>query len=301
MFSKGAESRQYSFLKCKECGCIFRESNEVDYDSLYDDSYGALSYSINEDNKGIKNRLLTIRDQYVFLGKHKIVGKLLNKRRPSPYYYIAEYRNLLQNGASFLDMGCGIGRMVYQMKNAGANVFGAEPYIEEDIQYKNGLVIKKKFLKEIEEKFDIVFLDNVLEHLESPMDDLNDIRRILKPGGICGLLFPAQGEMLEEYKQNSFIVQAPQHVCLHTEDSIRTLAEKSGFKIVFIKREPVEVWYVKSYLLQNNIEFHEGEDFASLLGRVPEEAINEIHNRIQKTQKNNKGDLYHVMLKKEGM
>ena len=184
MFSKGAESRQYSFLKCKECGCIFRESNEVDYDSLYDDSYGALSYSINEDNKGIKNRLLTIRDQYVFLGKHKIVGKLLNKRRPSPYYYIAEYRNLLQNGASFLDMGCGIGRMVYQMKNAGANVFGAEPYIEEDIQYKNGLVIKKKFLKEIEEKFDIVFLDNVLEHLESPMDDLNDIRRILKPGGI---------------------------------------------------------------------------------------------------------------------
>lgn len=52
------------------------------------------------------------------------------------------------------------------------NVDGIEPFLEYDIEYENGLVIKKAFLADVKKKYDIIFYDNVFEHLESPASDM---------------------------------------------------------------------------------------------------------------------------------
>lgn len=298
-FSTYGFNKKYMYKKCAECGCLYRVETNIDYDELYNnETYTVFSDTQNDNVSLIKKMLIKIRDSYVFMGKHKWVGKLLNHYRPSRYNYLSEYRDALKSGASFLDVGCGKGKMAHELKEVGANVYGTEPYLNSEIIYSNGLRIQKKFISEISEQYDIVFLDNVFEHLDSPLNDLLAIKKILNINGICGLIFPGFGQMLDEYKENAYTIQAPQHSCLHTEKSIRILANKAGMSVKKIIRQPVEAWYIKSYLLKKGIEFHENENLDELKQKLSSEEYVKLLQKIQDALNNGTGDMYHVMLMK---
>jgi SAM-dependent methyltransferase len=92
----------------------------------------------------------------------------------------------LSPSMEILDLGAGAG-IVEQMNFRGkvARVCGVDldvrvvgnPYLDE------GRVSDASEIPYPNESFDLVFCDNVFEHLESPLDVFNEVFRALKPGG----------------------------------------------------------------------------------------------------------------------
>lgn len=97
-------------------------------------------------------------------------------------------------GLSVLEIGCGKGTLASMLAGAGARVWGID-YAEEEIKKAKHLhhanpklTFKCMDHKEMAGKYDVVVMQGVLEHLDTPFKALLDIiTRNVKPGG-CVLL-----------------------------------------------------------------------------------------------------------------
>lgn len=86
-----------------------------------------------------------------------------------------------------LDLGAGAG-IVFQMNFRGlaARVCGVDldPRVEQNPFLDEGRVADGQTLPYVDAMFDVVFSDNVLEHLADPETVLAEVARVLKPGGV---------------------------------------------------------------------------------------------------------------------
>ncbi len=80
--------------------------------------------------------------------------------------------------------------------------------------------------------FDVVCLFHVIEHMNYPLEELQEIRRILKPGGVAVIETPRYDtiwfKVLKE-RERSVI---PEHFYFFTRKSLTQMAEKAGFSVV---------------------------------------------------------------------
>ena len=82
-----------------------------------------------------------------------------------------------------LDVGCGIGDMLsFRSKTIGVDI---NQYNIDFCQRRNldAILITPETIRFDDNTFDSVLLDNVLEHIQSPDLLIQEIRRVLKPGG----------------------------------------------------------------------------------------------------------------------
>jgi SAM-dependent methyltransferase len=92
-------------------------------------------------------------------------------------------------------IGCGpVPLTIKEFASRGYRVTGFEPlpqYVEHANSYLKGCGAVTKGVCEnlpvADEVFDLVFLESVLEHVDSPAKSLNEIYRVLKPGGLLYL------------------------------------------------------------------------------------------------------------------
>lgn len=73
--------------------------------------------------------------------------------------------------------------------------------------------------------FDGVVLLNVLEHIEDDLTALKQVHRILRPGGLAVIEAPAGPHLYDFYDRHLM------HFRRYTSKSLKTLAEKAGFKV----------------------------------------------------------------------
>ena len=103
-------------------------------------------------------------------------------------------------GARMLDVGCGDAGVPIAFAEAGAEAVGVEPF-ERSVERgkvraeEHGvrLELHQAFAESLpfpDASFDLVVLDNVLEHVRDRDRTLAEIRRVLRPGGILYLVTP---------------------------------------------------------------------------------------------------------------
>lgn len=107
------------------------------------------------------------------------------------------------SGAHVLDYGCGAGQIVTRLRNAGVAAFGCDVFYEGGDYSKqmggelfDGGVIRRMDANRIPfetESFDFVVNNQVMEHVPDLDGVLNEIWRVLKPGGMVLSLFPDRG------------------------------------------------------------------------------------------------------------
>lgn len=86
-----------------------------------------------------------------------------------------------------LDLGAGTGRVKHMnFKGVAARVCGIDldPRVESNPMLDEGRVADAERIPYPDASFDVVFADNVMEHLGDPLQVMNEVSRVLRKGGV---------------------------------------------------------------------------------------------------------------------
>ena len=170
----------------------------------------------------------------------KMMENSFYKTEKIAFYYakkrILQYEKILERKCqNILDIGCGPGVFHKPYKDLSIDWMGVEvsPFWIE-FGKKNKIPILDKSLKEIEDKFDVITAHQVLEHVENPMKFMNQVLKILKPGGIFHLEIPNQLSLSSTIRKISPIlsydygfIQPPMHMRAYSSNTIKQLFKKN--------------------------------------------------------------------------
>ncbi len=153
-------------------------------------------------------------------------------------------------GKKVLDFGCGFGGFLKYISEVSASCCGVElGKIERDYLQKNGFCCFKT-IDEAKDKFDIITLFHVFEHLSNPREWLNKISEHLAENGYLVIEVPnANDALLSLYECKEFadFTYWSAHLYLYTIKSLSMLIESIG------KYDIVSVEQVQRYPLSNHL------------------------------------------------
>jgi ubiquinone/menaquinone biosynthesis C-methylase UbiE len=160
----------------------------------------------------------------------------------------------LKPGSVVLDLGAGAG-IVTQMnfKGRAGKVCGVDldervvgnPFLDE------GRVSDAGEIPYADEQFDLVFSDNVLEHLDRPADVFREVARVLKPNGVFMFKTPnkwhymptiarltphAFHQIVSRLRGRAAVDTFPTRYHANTKRAIEKLAQATGFSVIAIER-----------------------------------------------------------------
>jgi 2-polyprenyl-3-methyl-5-hydroxy-6-metoxy-1,4-benzoquinol methylase len=157
-----------------------------------------------------------------------------------------------------LDAGCGNGEFLDVAKRLGFASIGLDPDPNAvDAGRRVGLDIRRGTLPGSGLQigsFDHVTLKDVLEHLHQPVQALNEVWSLLKPGGRVWISQPNLGAIgLAEFGPYWRGLEPPRHLTLTDVDGMRGLLQRSGFvNVSVLAPQPSAAFYFKQSLYQRN-------------------------------------------------
>ncbi len=157
-----------------------------------------------------------------------------------------EGTGLFNENIKILEIGCGAGRLTNYLTQKRFNTIGIDIssalITEGCIHYPDAIIFIASGgdmpIKDL--TFDIVLSFDVLEHIPDVDTHINEVRRILKPGGFYLLQTPNKltNVPFEIIKNNSFTRYKKYHCSLQTYWSLKKLLISHGFEVKF-KKIPV--------------------------------------------------------------
>lgn len=141
------------------------------------------------------------------------------------------------NKGRILDIGCSSGLFLQALVRYGdwethgieVNTKMANMARESGIKVIEGEVADAKYLANY---FDVVTLWDVLEHLHNPRATLNEISRILKPGGTLFISVPNLNSLdAKIFKKYWIGFDTPRHLYIYNADSLIRYLDLTGFNV----------------------------------------------------------------------
>jgi len=211
-FTKNYNST-YRMLRCKICTHTYGSPRPSNLWSQYITDRPDPIYLKNEEQ-----RVETGKADIKFLRKYKKSGKLL-------------------------DVGCATGdflsvaKKYYEVEGLELSKWAS------NIATRKGFVIHQKILQDmvVPNSYDIITLWGVIEHFEYPKDEIKNIYRILRKGGIVCVWTPDVGSLLANILGKNWWNHQGQHIQMFTKESMRKLFEDLGFTTEFIGLYPYSV------------------------------------------------------------
>jgi 2-polyprenyl-3-methyl-5-hydroxy-6-metoxy-1,4-benzoquinol methylase len=156
---------------------------------------------------------------------------------------VAGFASYRKNGR-LLDVGFGAGTLLEATRRAGWNSFGVE-VSERAVQHVRnmGFEVFGGTLQEAaypEDYFDVVTASELLEHVPDPQEVLNDIARVLRPGGLLWLTTPhGCGVSARMLGLKWSTVSPPEHLQLFSRSGSRKILAAARLRPVRIATEGV--------------------------------------------------------------
>jgi 2-polyprenyl-3-methyl-5-hydroxy-6-metoxy-1,4-benzoquinol methylase len=159
---------------------------------------------------------------------------------------------------SLLDIGCGDGGFLELVKKRGWKVAGFD-YDERVAQAARdkGLsdVSAEEFLDFVrrrkEGEFDAVTLFDVLEHTPEPLRFLEEVRRILRPGGALAVTLPNALRPLPWGREEHDY--PPHHFTRWTPKALREFLENNGFRVLRLEATRLPVYFLAEHFFYYGI------------------------------------------------
>ena len=228
---------EFEYLECSRCGCLQIAEIPADLAKYYpSDGYYSYKPPRQKHYPGWLLRLRHERTRY-FLGEFSVAGAALGaiSKRPEHFdwFRAGNLRARLSLDSRIVDIGCGAGGLLLKLQREGfRSLLGADPFIEADIDYGNGVRILKRGVEELEGQYDFVMLHHSFEHMPDSAAALQALSRKVAPGGTLLLRIPVSDcYARKHYGLNWMAWDAPRHLYLHTRKSMQLLATGAGMEI----------------------------------------------------------------------
>lgn len=163
--------------------------------------------------------------------------------------YFENTKSIIRN-KSLCDFGCGSGGYLNRAKRITSGFAGIEmeKVMRESLVEEWGPGHCFRSLKEMQ-KVDVFTMFHVLDHLPNPYEYIEEMKKHLNDDGKIYIETPnADDALISLYDCKSFsdFTYYVCHFMYYTNESLRILAEKSGFKVVYIKQ-------IQRYPLANHL------------------------------------------------
>jgi SAM-dependent methyltransferase len=149
-------------------------------------------------------------------------------------------------GERVLDLGCGAGRFVAALRDAGADAVGVE--LAETALRRARANAPGADLRLVEPdgslpldhgSVDLVWCSEVLEHVADTEHLLLEVRRVLRPGGRLLVTVPfhgrVKGALIALLRFDAHFDPLGQHVRFYTRGSLRSTLKRSGFDAIQVR------------------------------------------------------------------
>lgn len=221
--------QKFEIVKC--AGCDFRFTNprpEAMELGKYYESSDYISHS--DTRKGVFASVYQQVRKYTLGRKLVLINKLHAK-------------------GAILDIGCATGQFLNYMSEHGWNCTGIEP----DEKTRARAVAEYGLQVYPEEKlndfnpasFDVITMWHVLEHVSDLNGRMNQLKNLLKPGGVLIIAVPnCDSYDAKKYRQFWAGYDLPRHLYHFAKSDIKLLSEKHGFTIVNILPMKFDAFYV---------------------------------------------------------
>lgn len=156
-----------------------------------------------------------------------------------------QYR--VRAGETLLDVGCGSGTSLLEAKALGATAYGveADPNVK-PIAEALGLDIHFGRLEDkpfSDQSFDLVVMNQVIEHLPAPDQALRMLNERMKPNGRMVLVFPNIGSLWRRIAGNRWINwHIPYHLHHFDRQSFERMVQQCGLEVASSRTITPNVW-----------------------------------------------------------
>lgn len=167
----------------------------------------------------------------------------------------AQYlRDLLPDGARILDVGCGDGEYLTNLEriNSSWELEGID-FGETAVKLarSQGLQVVQGNYENVdlgENRYDLIILNQVIEHFSEPQKVVEKIARELKPGGYANIETPCLDGWDHHLFKNQYWggYHFPRHLVLFSEATIRRFMASRGFETIRVRYMASPVFWVFS-------------------------------------------------------
>lgn len=266
-FNKSTRDYECNFYKCTSCKCVFiyPQPNEQIIASSYTTDYECYNTSLNE----IKySRLKTLIAKWRF--PEKINLKNICLKSTSIFFEVLTGKKITytlgiplnqKKSSKILEIGYGTGYWLEYMKSLNYknltgfdisdNMLNAKKLINQGIEIKNGQNINEVNWSN---KFDIIRLEHVFEHVTEAKKLLIQINNILEDKGELVMTLPTIESFVKSGKflKTSYDLDIPRHLFHYSKKSLNILLEETGFSNIKTSHVPVFRNFLHNIFLRYN-------------------------------------------------
>ena len=224
---------EYEYLECQNCKSLILKDIPKDMAKFYSNeeyySFGSINRIIN-----------WVKVHYVnSFFKKDFLGSIFKKFIDDNIQFYELLSDLMKSkkldyNSKILDIGCGNGTFIRELYNCGfKNVFGLEPFLNEE--FDDGQIkIYKNFIEDFnsDDKFDLIFFKDSLEHMENPFQSLKKVKDLLNDEGYMIISIPVKTDYFWNlYGTFWFQLDAPRHFVTFSLDGFKIMAKHLDLEI----------------------------------------------------------------------
>lgn len=206
-----AKKSKYRIFRCKNCSFVF--TTPIPYQKEIDEFYSKFDY---------KDSLLA--------------EKVIRSDAKRSLGIISKY---VKTVGGLLDVGCGRGYFLDEAKKLGWKTHGidASELVTDYARSKLHLDVFRGdiFSFQITQAFDLITLNQVIEHFVNPEELINQCDKHLVKGGLLYIATPnVESVSARVLKDNFDHYIPPEHLSYFNQRTLKKLLEKLGYKVLYV-------------------------------------------------------------------
>lgn len=212
----------YLLVKCLACSMIWDPKPPTNPAKLYQ-----ADYFTNDNSKGGYSNYYC--------------GMKLNSKT-----FFLRYKEVVKRKGKnirLLDVGCAFGDSLIQAKRLGIrqiegidiSEFAVKIARQRGLDVQRG-TMREKLINGSSSLYDVITLQDVIEHIANPLDELKTVYQLLKPGGLLFVVTPDIGGFWSKVLGRKWYHLKPkEHVVYFSKNTITNALVKTGFTKIEVK------------------------------------------------------------------